>query len=77
MVASCKKRKKAQSNSVNLFNIFGITSTRNIKSLNIGAYDKEINQVLSSNELLKGTRMGMDSHADTTCVNKHAYMLKA
>ena len=58
---------------MNIFNIFRITFTRTIKSLNIGAYDKEINQVLSENELLKGTRMGMDSHADTTCVKKHAY----
>ena len=74
MVARYNKIKKGQTNNVNAFHIFGITSTRNIKSLNIGAYDKEINQALSETELLKGTKMGMDSHADTTCVNKHAYI---
>ena len=74
MMASYNKIKKRQTNNVNAFHIFGITSTRNIKSLNIGAYDKEINQALSATELLKGTKMGMDSHADTTCVNKHAYI---
>ena len=56
---------------MNAFHIFGITSTRNIKSLNIVAYDKEINQALSETEPLKETKMGMDPHADTTCVNKH------
>ena len=59
---------------MNLHKICGITSTRNIESLNIGYYDKEINQILSANELFKGTRTGMYSHADTTCVNRHAYI---
>lgn len=74
MVARYNKTKKGQTNNVNTFHIFGITSTRNIKSLNIGAYDKEINQALSETELLKGTKMGMDSHTDTICVNEHAYI---
>ena len=30
--------------------------------------------MLEKGELIMGTRMGMDSHADTTCVNKHTYI---
>ena len=40
MVASYKNRKRAQGNNMNPLKVCGITSTRNIKSLNIGAYDK-------------------------------------
>ena len=36
----------------------------------VGKHDKSIR----IEELNSGTHMGMDSHADTTCVNKHAYI---
>ena len=39
-----------------------------------GSFDSIINPPLSDEEMIAGTKMGIDSHADTTCVNKHAYV---
>ena len=49
-------------------------TTRKISQINVGAYDKDINPVLGTEEMKTGTSMGMDSHADTTCINKHAFI---
>ena len=49
-------------------------SVRNIRAVNIKSFDKDINLPLSAEEVTSGTNMGIDSHADTTCVNKHAYI---
>ena len=49
-------------------------SVRNIRVVNIKSFDKDINLPLSAEEVTSGTNMGIDSHADTTCVNKHAYI---
>ena len=47
---------------------------RNIGQTTIGTYDRTVNPKLTKDELTSGTKMGMDSHADTTCVNKHTYI---
>lgn len=44
---------KAHVNNTNLLKRCVITSTMNIKALNIGAYNKKINQVLSADESFK------------------------
>ena len=49
-------------------------TTRKISQINVGAYDKDINPFLGTEEMKTGAKMGMDSHADTTCVNKHAFI---
>ena len=49
-------------------------TTRKIIQINVEAYDKDINPVLGTEEMKTGTKMGMDSHADTTCGNKHAFI---
>ena len=36
--------------------------------------DKTFNIPLSPDDMLLGTKLGIDSHADTCCVNKHAYI---
>ena len=46
------------------------TTTRKIGKTIIGKHDQLINPILEKGELISGTRMGMDSHANTTCVNK-------
>ena len=48
--------------------------TRKISQINVGAYDKDINPALGTEEMKTGTKMRMDSHAVTTCVNKHAFI---
>ena len=52
--------------------ISAFQTTRKTIQINVGAYDKDINPVLGTEEMKTGTKMGMDSHANTTCVNKHA-----
>ena len=47
---------------------------RKIGKTIIGKHDQLINPDLNKEEMDTGIRMGMDSHADTTCVNKHAYI---
>ena len=53
--------------------ISAFQTTRKISQINVGAYDKDINPVLGTEEMKTGTKMGMDYHADTTCVNKQAF----
>ena len=50
------------------------STIRKIGKAVIGKHDHLINPDLNKAEMELGTRMGMDSHADTTCVNKHAYI---
>ena len=50
------------------------TTLRKIGKPIIGKHDQSINPILGKGKLNLGTRMGMDSHADTTCINKHAYI---
>ena len=38
------------------------------------SFGEDINTPLSVEELSTGTNMGIDSHADTTCVNKHVFI---
>ena len=52
--------------------ISAFQTTRKISQINVGAYDKDINPFLGTEETKTGTKMGMDSHADTTCLKKHA-----
>ena len=54
--------------------ISGFQTTKKISQINVGAYDKDINPVLGTEEMKTGTKMGMDSRADTTCVNKHSFV---
>ena len=54
--------------------ISAFQTTREISQINVGAYDKDINPVLGTEEMKTGTNMGMDYHADTTYVNKHAFI---
>ena len=54
--------------------ISAFQTTRKISQINVGAYDKDINPVLGTEEIKNGTKMVMDSHADTTCVNKQAFI---
>ena len=54
--------------------ISAFQTARKISQTNVGEYDKDINPVLGTEEMKTGTKMGMDSHADTTCVNKHAFI---
>ena len=49
-------------------------TTRKISQINVGEYDKDINPALGTEEMKTGTKMRMDSHAVTTCINKHAFI---
>ena len=51
----------------------GITSIRHISQVHASA-PEDMNPTLSPEEMIAGTRLGSDSHADTSCVNKHAYV---
>ena len=71
MVRSYKRKRRKKERRLNS----SFQSTlRKIGKAVIGYHDQSINPVLPKEELMHGTRMGMDSHADTTCVNKHAYI---
>ena len=54
--------------------ISAFQTTRKTSQINVGAYDKDINPVLGTEEMKTGTKMGMYSHADTTCLSKHAFI---
>ena len=69
MVVYHKARRK---NPRKITSISAFQTTRIISQINVGAYDKDINPVLGTEEMKTGTNMGMDSHADTTCVKNHA-----
>lgn len=47
---------------------------RQVSKFELTADDKSFNPPLSQDEALSGTKLGVDSHADTSCVNKHAYI---
>ena len=55
-------------------NICAFTTNRQISKFNMTTNDKIFNVKLTDEEVLMGTRFGIDSHADTCCVNKHAYV---
>ena len=59
---------------VNTVSLKGFETSRNISSIAIGCSDISINPVLTADEMKLGTRLGVDSHADTSCINKHAYI---
>ena len=42
--------------------------------MNIGTQDITISPILSPDEMDLGTLLRMDSHADTRCINKHAFI---
>lgn len=56
-----------------LRNICPFHSIRHLNQVS-NIFQSSINEPLSKSELASGTRLGIDSHADTTCVNKHAYI---
>ena len=68
-----RKRNKSQVNNAAL-NFATMRTERLIRSVNYTLHDKDINVPLTNDELIAGTHMGIDSHADTTCVNKHAHI---
>ena len=79
MVAYYKKKEKKKKrgwiiSNKSTVNISAFKTARNIRAVNVGSYDKDVNPILSPDELIVGTKMGMDLHADTICVNKHAYI---
>ena len=63
MVAGYKKKKKRMT-------ISAFYTKRSIKQINVGHHDKDINPNMNNDEMSLGTKMGIDSHADTTCVNQ-------
>ena len=65
---------KARRSPRKITSISAFQTTRKISQINVGAYDKDINPVLGTEEMKTVTKMGMDSHADTTFVNKHAFI---
>ena len=51
----------------------GIKSIHHISPAH-ASISEDINPTLSPEEMIAGTRFGSDSHVDTSCVNKHAYI---
>ena len=50
---------------------------KSFKTMRISSINSEkqpINIPLTDEEMKRGCKLGMDSHADTCCVNKHAYV---
>ena len=55
--------------------MYGVRTTRKISSISkLSNTRNEINPPLSEEDIKVGTRLGSDSHADMSCVNKHAYV---
>ena len=55
--------------------IFGLRTLRKISAVAISTKrENSFNPPLPEAELKMGTRLGIDSHADTSCVNKHIYV---
>ena len=73
MVVMLKLKRKDGAGAGNI-HLYAFKTNRCVKALNMGSFDKDINLRLSLEELNEGTKMGIDSHADTTCVNKHAHI---
>ena len=47
---------------------------RSVCGANIGTQNIKINQIPGPDKIHIGNLLGMDPHADTTCVNKHAFI---
>ena len=47
---------------------------RSVCGVNIGTQNIKINQIPGPDKIHIGNLLGMDPHADTTCVNKHAFI---
>ena len=75
VVVIYRQRSNGKINSISKAAKFSaFQSIRNIRAVNMQSFDKDINTPLSAEEFSTGTHMGIDSHADTTCVNKHAFI---
>ena len=54
---------------------FEVNSFRTVRVQAISSNtDTQINAPLEEDEMKAGCRLGIDSHADTSCINKHAYV---
>ena len=49
-------------------------TVRFVCDVNIGTQYITINKTLSPDDIHLGTRLGMNSHVDTSCVNKHSFI---
>ena len=50
---------------------------KSFKTMRVSSINSEkqpMNIPLTDEEMKRGCKLGMDSHADTSCVNKHAYV---
>ena len=54
--------------------IYAFHTERQISQFTMTSDDKTFNTPLSPDDMALGTKLGIDSHADTCCVNKHAYI---
>ena len=69
-----RSRKDRSKNGILKSKSCGFKTARHVCKVKRNMFDHEINPILNSDDLIVGTRMGMDSHADTRCVSKHAYV---
>lgn len=53
---------------------FNISSFKTVRINSINCERQPINTALSNDEMKTGCRLGIDSHADISCVNKHAFV---
>ena len=51
-----------------------LKTVRSVCGVNIGTQDININPIIIPYYIHLGTRLVMDSHTDTSCVNKHAFI---
>lgn len=54
--------------------IHSFHTTRHVHAVNRKLPTTDLNPDISDDERRQGCRLGIDSHADTSCVNKHAYI---
>ena len=74
-IITSKYRKRKDNGKTKI--VCGLRSRRNLSSVSRTSAVSEVeefNPFLSETEMKVGTRLGVDSHADTCCVNKHAYV---
>jgi hypothetical protein len=69
-----RKLKGVKMHTFTVFKVCGFRTKRNISSVSHKQIFGTLNPTLTEHEMKSGTRLGSDSHADTTCVNKHAYI---
>ena len=76
MVVLIRKRIKTKVNvnthGCSLIHVF--QTSRKFPTISTVSQFKRINQILCDIDMKIGTKLGMDSHADTSCVNKHAFI---